>query len=265
MMVVLNHFGRLGNDIGFGMTCFKFIPFVGWHIYLAGHILLQKSFPRDKLAIENRLREVTANPNRVWLVLLPEGDHFTLEKHSKAVNYALKMEKQPLMHHLTPRHKAFAVTHEALKKIGGYSIVNAHIAYERPPEFSYLLRGRKIKARIYLERHELDDVEPTFDGIYKLFQQQDQQHENFLKFRDFNENGKLEEVKAINVDADRRVLINFLIWTIIWSGVAMAMIYRAMANAYKAELENYSMTTVMAKMLLDVFDKMTIICRGAFI
>ncbi|KAG5671103.1 hypothetical protein PVAND_001317 [Polypedilum vanderplanki] len=226
MMVTLNHFNRLGNDISYGMTCFKFIPFIGWHIYLAGHILLQKSFTNDKKLIEKRLMEVKDNPNNVWIVLLPEGDQFTIANFSKSVRYALKMRKQPLMHHLTPRHKAFAVTYKELKKLEGYSIVNAHIAYERSPKFSNLLQQKKIQARIYFQCFEFNEIESNFDGIYKLFQQQDELREKFLKFGSFNENGKLKDFKEIKIEKDQRVLVNFLVWAIFWLFFAMRVIIR---------------------------------------
>lgn len=261
-MVTLNHFGRLGNDISYGMTCFKFIPLLGWHIYLAGHILLQKSFARDKNVIQRRLKEVADNPENVWVVLLPEGDQFNAENHSKAVRYALKMNLQPLMHQLMPRFKAFAVTYESLKKLGGYSIVNCHIAYEKTPRFSHLLQGKRIKAHIYLERINFDDIEPTFDGIYKLFRHKDELHEKFLKFNNFNENGKVEEVKAIKVKRDQCVLINFVIWSIIWINILIAVAFRAISRAYKVELEQYSMTVVFIKVLMDIVDRIAAVYRS---
>ena len=254
-MVIMNHFQKLGNDICYAKDFVKHIPFIGWHIYLSQHIRLKLSYDDDKRTMEKRFQDIAANGNYVWVIFMPEGPRFTKERHAASIKFALDKNIQPLMHHLIPRNKGFAVTYESLRKQGYKTILNAQIAFDAKkfaqPKFSSMMQCQKMKAHVYLERIPFDSVEPTFDGIYKMFKAKDELHESFIERENFNKNGNL---KAIPMQNHNSILINFICWSVLWMLVTIVGGYSLVVHLYYKDMQNYSNLVTLLRIACDIHD-----------
>lgn len=254
-MVIMNHFQKLGNDICYAKDFVKHIPFIGWHIYLSQHIRLKLCYEDDKRTIETRFRDIAANGSDVWVVFMPEGPRFTKERHAESIKFALDKNLHPLMHHLVPRSKGFAVSYESLRQQGYKTILNAQIAFDTKnfaqPRFSSMMQCRKMQAHVYLERLPFDSIEPTFDGIYKMFKTKDELHESFIERGNFNKNGNL---KAIPMQHHKTILINFICLSALWMLVTIVGGYSVIVHLYYKDMQNYSNLVTLVRIACDIHD-----------
>lgn len=254
----MNHFGKLGNDVCFAKDFVKYIPFIGWHIYLSQHIRLKICFEKDKDTITRRIREIQQNPNDVWVVFMPEGPRFTKQRHAESIKYALNKKIQPLMHNLIPRTKGFTTTYEALRQQGYSTILNAQIAFDiktfAEPKYSNMMQCRKMRAHVYLERIPIDKIEPSFDGIYNMFKEKDELHEIFIEYGNFNKNGKMSGIRAFSMKHHKSILANFICWCFLWMFVAVVTSYNMIVHLYYKDMENYSNLGILTKILCDIHD-----------
>ncbi|KAL7024634.1 hypothetical protein ACKWTF_013139 [Chironomus riparius] len=254
-MVIMNHFQKLGNDICYAKDFVKHIPFIGWHIYLSQHIRLKLCYEEDKKTIETRFRDIAANGSDVWVVFMPEGPRLTKERHAESIKFALDRNLQPLMHHLVPKSKGFAVSYEALRQQGYKTIVNAQIAFDAKkfaqPKFSSMMQCRKMQAHVYFERIPFDSIEPTFDGIYKMFKSKDELHESFIERGNFNKNGNLKKILMQN---HKSILINFICWSALWMVVTIVGGYSVIVHLYYKDMQNYSNLVTLVRIACDIHD-----------
>lgn len=216
LWLLIDKFRGLGNSRGFVKNEIKYIPIWGWFFGLAEHIFLARSFEKDKAIIENKVRDYMTNIENNWLVLLAEGTRYSKEKHEVSNKFALEKNLQPLRHHLIPRAKGFALTVPILKKFNCPTLYNVQLAFKKDapnkPTFANLLRGRKIVAHVFIERIDMNEVEPTFEYLYDLYKLKDEIQDSFHTFGNFYEGRGEKAIEGVKMDVRTNVCINSICW-----------------------------------------------------
>lgn len=254
----MNHFRKLGNDICYAKDFVKYIPFIGWHIYLSQHIGIKGCYEQDKGRIERRITQIGENSNAVWVVFMPEGPIFTKERHAEAKKFAIDSNIQPLRYHLIPRTKGFVTTYEALKQQGYKTILNAQIAFDTEnyalPKFSNLMQCRSMSAHLYLERIPIDEVAPAFEGIHEVFKKKDALHEYFIKNGNFCFFDNDADIQAIPMQNDNAIKINFVCWSIFWSLLLTFGTYNLIVYYCFQDMKNYSHVVILIRIACEIHD-----------
>lgn len=216
LWLLIDKFKGLGNSRGFVKNEIKYIPIWGFFFGLAEHIFLERSFEKDKNTIENRVRDYMANIENNWLVLLAEGTRYSKEKHEVSNKFALEKNLKPLKHHLIPRAKGFALTVPILKKYNCQTLYNVQLAFDRnapyKPTLGNLLRGRKVVAHVFIDRIEMNKVEPTSEYLYNLYQLKDAIQESFHTYGNFYEGRGEKVVNGVKMSVRKAVCINSICW-----------------------------------------------------
>lgn len=264
-MVVMNHFGKLGNDICYAKDFVKYIPFIGWHIYLSQHVRISTCYTKDKETIENRISQIPKNSNDVWVVLMPEGPKFTRERHAEAIKFALDNKYSPLIHHLIPRTKGFVTTYQALNKEEYKTILNGQVAFETKnfavPKYSNMMNCRRMQAYVYLERIPMENVSATFHGIYEIFKQKDILHESFIENGKFSTDIKFEKFEMIPMYHHKYVKFNFECWCFIWVVVWILSSYKILVWICLPDVQHYSNAKILIKIACEIHDFIFNLCR----
>lgn len=194
----------------------KFVPFLGWFTALSDNILLKRNFQHDKILIEKKLKELLKNPNKIWITLASEGTVFSREKHAKAIKFCLDKNLPILEHHLVPKPSGFITAIEYLKKTGFKSVLNCELVYSSQfasPTILNLIQGKKMSAHLYLEFIPIENVEPTFEWLFKFYQRKDELFESFLSTGKFCD--ELGVIK-MKMEKQKKHLINFVCCGIFW-------------------------------------------------
>eukprot|EP00939_MAST-03C_sp_MAST-3C-sp1_P002924 g2924.t1 len=80
--------GLLGCVVPIVKSSLMMIPGFGWSMYLAGSIFLTRKYEKDKLYIQNMMRQLKEDnvPFHIWL--FAEGHRFTKKGHESGVQFA---------------------------------------------------------------------------------------------------------------------------------------------------------------------------------
>lgn len=184
----------------------KFIPVLGWYLWLSMHIFLKRSFEEDKKILEEGLTNYMKHPKSLMILYTPEGTRFTKEKHVASIEFAKKRNIEAFKFHLIPRPKGFASCVSVLKKFN-CPIYNVQIAHDKKdlnrPEMQNFLLGRKIITHLYLERIPIENIEPTFECVHDIFKQKDALQESFNNLGNFYDGRGVEKIEGIKLQPNK--------------------------------------------------------------
>lgn len=215
---MIEKFGGLGCTRGFIKNPIKYIPICGWFFGLAEHVFLLRSFDKDEKVIEKNIAEYMTYPNSTWIVVTAEGTRFTKEKHETSIKFANEKKIEPFKHHLIPRPKGFNTCIPILKKYNCPVVYNVQLAFDKDaetkPTLGNMLMGKKVTAHVYIERIPMNDVEPSFDSLYKIYRNKDELQDSFIKHGNFYEGRGLSPVEGIRMKPRLPILINQICWII---------------------------------------------------
>lgn len=208
-----------GNSKTFIKNVVQYTPGFGMVLYLADYVCLARSFEKDKLTIDKKMREIVNYPDPVWLVLYPEGTRFTQKKHEASMHFAKENGLPELAYHLSPRTKGFATSLPPIegKMKGLYDVTIAfNAADEVQPKIQNLFFGRKVKVHYYIQRIPFEDVpkdeKAAGDFIQNLFVQKDKLRDSFYKTGDFFAESGVKRVDKITLKKNYKVLLNAVFW-----------------------------------------------------
>ncbi|WFD31591.1 hypothetical protein MSPP1_002630 [Malassezia sp. CBS 17886] len=107
------------------------IPIVGPGMELFHFIFLSRNWGMDRALMEEKLADVAAtNPEKLSLLIFPEGTNFSKNQYSKATQFADKMKRPHPRHALLPRSTGLLFCLQSLEKnVPQLHIVDLTIAY----------------------------------------------------------------------------------------------------------------------------------------
>ncbi|KAJ8551373.1 hypothetical protein K7X08_000743 [Anisodus acutangulus] len=162
--VIAQRVGCLGSTIALAKKSLSYLPVLGWSMWFAGNISLQRSWAKDENTLKSGFQELNDFHQPFWLAVFVEGTRFTHAKLLAAQEYAVSAGKPIPRNVLIPRTKGFvaAVTHLRSVVPAIYNITFA-IPKDKPrPTLLRLLRGCSSVVHVRVERclmHELPEDE----------------------------------------------------------------------------------------------------------
>lgn len=171
--------GRLGDLKWFAKRAIKYVPGIGWGLWLLGTLFLKRNWYRDKAQIEEMFGKYVRYKIPIWLIIFPEGTRSTPTKLEQAKEYAKTIGIPPYERVLVPRVKGFQASLEALR---GHVTAVYDFTIKYPDNMPVTLLGMifgKIHAPILLRvrRFRISDV-PTSDNdtknwLFDLYREKD--------------------------------------------------------------------------------------------
>jgi len=152
--------GRLGCSKFFAKDSIKFIPGIGWGIWMLDYIFLARNWSKDQESINRTFKNLKDRKFPFWLVSHVEGTRLTPEKLKQSQDFAKKKDLPIWNNVLLPRSKGFVSTIQGLddtiKAVYDFTIV-----YEdgrRPPTFSSMAFRRGGRAHIHTRRYPIETL-----------------------------------------------------------------------------------------------------------
>jgi hypothetical protein len=163
-----------------------------------------------------------------------------------------KLSKFPplIEHHLLPKFE-FSQMYDILRRKNVKTILNMQIRFDVKPTISNILKCRKMRAHIYLERMPIENVEGSFNGLYELFQRKDELMQHF------NEKGHFkvsDEIEMVEVKHHENILLNFISWTSFWIVLWTLCGYYLISNGHWSEMivKNLVATQIFVYYIFDI-------------
>ncbi len=129
MMLAARH-GRLGDLRWFVKEQLRWVPGIGWGMWLLGCVFVARRWTRDRRTVARAFATLLRERFPVWLVTFPEGTRITPAKLAASRAWAAERGRPELRHLLQPRTKGFTA---AVTGLGGYldAVYDLTIGYER--------------------------------------------------------------------------------------------------------------------------------------
>lgn len=188
--------GDIGNYKSLSKNELKYLPIIGWALWLSDIVFVKRNWKEDKLTMASKLNELF-DYKQFLLGLFAEGTRWTPEKHQASVEFALSRSIKPLKHHLIPKTRGFnyIIRHYYREIILNkrmnekvFRIFNLQIMMPEKPKFRDFMNGQQIRADVYCEEvflseemkeemlrsKDQDDCPKLSKLIYEIFKRKDQ-------------------------------------------------------------------------------------------
>ena len=189
------HLKMLGHVRGMLKNSIKYIPLIGWNMFMSDWFFLRRSWTKDAMYIESKIRAIKKNGIGLHFWIFPEGTRPTPEKRYSSLQYEHKNQLRPLTYVMQPRTKGFITL---VKNMNGICniLYNVTLKYEGwdsdggPTFHSFLFPSKKQKTCfIHVTKINMTDKLDKNDLIIRewcfyLFHQKD------LLLKYFDGNGK---------------------------------------------------------------------------
>ncbi len=149
---------RLGDLKWFVKDAIKYVPGVGWGLFLLDNLFVKRRWAADKDSIEAVFARLKRNEIPFWLVLFAEGTRVTEEKLVRSRRIASKKNMKPLSHLLMPHTKGFVAS---LQGLGDRldAVYDITIAYEKGvPTLGQYIVGFVERAHIHVKRFDAKEL-----------------------------------------------------------------------------------------------------------
>lgn len=167
--------GRLFHCKYFAKESLKWIPFFGWGLKLADHILINRNWATDQSVIDKMFQRYIEYELPAWIVSFPEGGRNASEKRALCAAFCKQNNYPELKYVLFPRTKGFVASVQTLKDTHFTAIYDMTIAYQRKsdgqfgkaPPFIAIHAGLayKYKMHVDVKRFEMKDLPKDEEGL----------------------------------------------------------------------------------------------------
>lgn len=145
----------------------KVLPIIGWSMWFSDYVFLERSWGKDERILQSGFERLADFPMPFWLALFVEGTRFTQAKLLAAQEFAASRGIPVPRNVLIPRTKGFvsAVTHLRSFVPAIYDATVAVANSQPAPTFLRIFRGQSSVIKVLLERHSMQELPETADGI----------------------------------------------------------------------------------------------------
>jgi len=153
--------GRLGGCKLFAKDSIRWIPGIGWGIWILDYIFLKRDWTKDSASIQRTFSNLKSRGLPFWLASHVEGTRLTPSKLKKSQDWAKKNNLPILNNVLLPRSKGFAATLEALGDGTAPVVYDLTIVYEdgrRSPTMASLALRRGGRCNVHVRRYLVKDI-----------------------------------------------------------------------------------------------------------
>jgi len=156
--VLADQLGNLGAYKSFSKKELKYLPIVGWSMWMSDIIFVERNWEQDRKGLARKLDQLL-DYEQTLLGLFAEGTRWTPDKHEASTRFARSRGLEPLKYHLTPRPRGFNYTvrhflrHVANKRIDEniFRLFSLQIVMPDRPNFRDFLNGQQLRADVYCE------------------------------------------------------------------------------------------------------------------
>ncbi|XP_011006208.1 PREDICTED: 1-acyl-sn-glycerol-3-phosphate acyltransferase 3 isoform X2 [Populus euphratica] len=159
--------GCLGSALAVMKKEAKVLPVIGWSMWFSDYVFLERSWGKDERTLQSGFEWLEDFPMPFWLALFVEGTRFTQAKLLAAQEFAASRGSPVPRNVLIPRTKGFvsAVTHLRSFVPAIYDATVAVANCQPAPTFLTIFRGQSSVIKVLLERHSMQELPETADGI----------------------------------------------------------------------------------------------------
>ena len=149
---------RLGDLKFFVKDIIKYVPGIGWGMWMIDCIFLKRNWADDADRIQETFHKFTTNHIPFWVTFFPEGTRVRPHKLELSQRFA-KAKGLPILHHvLLPRTKGFTTAITALRS-QTQAVYDLTIAYEgQVPTLWSLLTGKSRRAFLHVRRFPVNQL-----------------------------------------------------------------------------------------------------------
>jgi 1-acyl-sn-glycerol-3-phosphate acyltransferase len=165
LMMYARSKGRLGEMRWFVKDQLKWVPGVGWGLYLLGTFFVKRDWSEDQARIEQTFASFRRDRIPLWLLLFVEGTRLRPAKLERSRAYARERGLEPLAHLLFPRAKGFVGSILGLRDRLD-AVYDVTIGYEDGvPTLWQLMQGFVTRAHLHVRRFPIVDLPAGEDEL----------------------------------------------------------------------------------------------------
>lgn len=169
--------GRLGDMRWFVKDVLKWVPGVGWGLWLMGTFFVKRDWNSDRAGIERTFAGIRRDRVPLWLLMFVEGTRVTPAKVEKSRQYALEHALEPSEHVLTPRTKGFTASVVGLRDHLD-AVYDVTLGYpDGVPSLWQFIQGFATRAHLHVRRHPMAELPESEDALaawlHARFQEKD--------------------------------------------------------------------------------------------
>ncbi|XP_072974132.1 1-acyl-sn-glycerol-3-phosphate acyltransferase PLS1-like [Typha angustifolia] len=159
--------GCLGSALAVMKKSSKFLPVIGWSMWFAEYLFLERSWAKDESTLKLGLQRLEDFPRPFWLALFVEGTRFTPAKLLAAQEYAASQGLPTPRNVLIPRTKGFVSAVNIMRPfVPAIYDVTVAIPKDQPsPTMLRILRGQSSVVHVRVKRHAMSDLPKTDDEV----------------------------------------------------------------------------------------------------
>lgn len=159
--------GCLGSALAVMKKEAKVLPIIGWSMWFSDYVFLERSWGKDERILQSGFERLADFPMPFWLALFVEGTRFTQAKLLAAQEFAASRGIPVPRNVLIPRAKGFVSAVTQLRSfVPAIYDATVAVANSQPaPTFLRIFRGQSSVIKVLLERHSMQELPETADGI----------------------------------------------------------------------------------------------------
>ncbi|KAH7665528.1 lysophosphatidic acid acyltransferase / lysophosphatidylinositol acyltransferase protein [Dioscorea alata] len=159
--------GCLGSTLAVMKKSSKFLPVIGWSMWFAEYLFLERSWAKDEITLKSGLQRLKDFPQPFWLALFVEGTRFTQAKLLAAREYAASQGLPIPRNVLIPRTKGFVSSVNIMRTfVPAIYDVTIDIPKDKPPPTMLrILKGQSSVVHVHMKRHAMSELPETDDGV----------------------------------------------------------------------------------------------------
>ncbi|KAK7272042.1 hypothetical protein RJT34_28396 [Clitoria ternatea] len=165
--VLAQRSGLLGSTVAIMKKEIKFLPVLGWSMWFAEYIFLERNWNKDELALKSGFKHLEHIPVPFWLALFVEGTRFTESKLLAAQEFAASRGLPIPRNVLIPRTKGFVSAVQSLRETipAIYDCTYAVPKTEASPTMLRIFKGISCSVKVEIKRKKMAELPETEDGI----------------------------------------------------------------------------------------------------
>ncbi|XP_009395596.2 1-acyl-sn-glycerol-3-phosphate acyltransferase PLS1 [Musa acuminata AAA Group] len=208
--------GCLGSALAVMKKSSKFLPVIGWSMWFAEYLFLERSWAKDETTLKLGLQRLKDFPRPFWLALFVEGTRFTPAKLLAAQEYAASQGLPTPRNVLIPRTKGFVSAVNIMRPFvpAIYDVTVAIPADQPSPTMLRILKGQSSVVHVLIKRHAMADMPETDDGVAQwcknLFVAKDALLDNYISEGTFG-------VEQRQIGRPLKSLLVFAFWSCVLS------------------------------------------------
>jgi 1-acyl-sn-glycerol-3-phosphate acyltransferase len=182
---------RLPHLKWFAKDILKYVPGMGWGIYLAGNFFVKRDWLRDQEKIDKVFERVLRDREPMWLISFLEGTRITAEKLKKSQTFSKERGRPVLEHLLAPRTKGFEAVIRSLRAHLD-AVYDVTIAFPQgTPTLITLFSGYIHRIDIHVRRFPIQSLpfseQELAEWVWRVFAEKDELLKHFVKYGFFPE------------------------------------------------------------------------------